>query len=95
MKEILRQEVQKCKEQMESSCYSFGELQLPDKRYYCGWRDCNYKPRQEEIIVFIDNDLLRLFCVKCWNSYLEEEIYTRVKARMVDRLKKTIQEVIK
>lgn len=74
MKEILKQEIQKLKKEMESNCYSTKDWNIPQKNYYCAWTDCYKKPKGEEIIFYVDNEEINMFCVYCWPEYMKEII---------------------
>ena len=40
MREALKQEVKKIKEEMNKNVYSIKHLNLPNKKYYCDWGSC-------------------------------------------------------
>lgn len=91
MKEILRQEVQKLKKEMESNVYNTKDWNLPNKKYYCAWTNCYKKPKREEIIFYVDNESINMFCVYCWPEYMKEIIIDTIRTKT----KKMIYEVWK
>ena len=92
MKEILKQEVKKIKEEMNKNVYSLKDLKLPNKKYYCEWVNCYNKPKKGEIIMYVDSGTLKLLCLKCLNDFMNEEIYDRVKNDLLKEVRKVLKE---
>ena len=92
MREALKQEVKKRKEEMNKNVYSLKDLNLPNKKYYCDWGGCYNKPKKEEIIIYVCTDTLKLLCLKCLNDFMNEEIFDRVKIDLIAEVGKVLKE---
>lgn len=92
MREALKQEIKKIKEEMNKNVYSLKDLNLPNKKYYCDWGGCYNKPKKEEIIIYVYNDTLKLLCLKCLNDFMNEEIFDRVKIDLITEVRKVLKE---
>ena len=92
MREALKQEIKKIKEEMNKNVYSLKDLNLHNKKYYCDWVNCYNKPKKEEIIIYVYNDTLKLLCLKCLNDFMNEEIYDRVKIDLLKEVRKVLKE---
>lgn len=92
MKEILKQEIKKIKEEMNKNVYSLKDLKLPNKKYYCDWGGCDNKPKKEEIIIYVCNNTLQLLCLKCLNDFMNDEIIDRVKIDLIAEVRKVLKE---
>ena len=73
MREALKQEVKKIKEEMKKNVYSLKDLNIPNKKYYCDWVNCYKKPQKEEII--ISQNAFEKYLGK----YIETKEYQKVK----------------
>ena len=86
MREALKQEVKKIKEEMNKNVYSLKDLNLPNKKYYCGWSNCWNKAKREDIIFYVDNETINMFCKKCWPEYIKDYIIDKLKRETTDML---------
>lgn len=92
MREALKQEIKKIKEEMNKNVYSLKDLNLPNNKYYCDWGSCYNKTKKEEVIIYVYNDTLKLLCLKCLNDFMNEEIFDRVKIDLIAEVRKILKE---
>ena len=86
MKEILKQEVQKLKKEMESNVYNTKDWNIPNKKYYCGWSNCWNKAKRDDIIFYVENETINMFCKKCWPDYMKDYIIDKLKRETTETL---------
>lgn len=86
MKEILKQEVQKLKKQMESNVYDLKSLNLPNEKYFCSNSSCWRSPKPENIRLFKEGKTIDIYCVNCLQEYMKEQIISKIKVELINML---------
>lgn len=86
MKEIIREKIKELKKEMESNVYNTNDWKIPNKKYYCGRSSCWNKPKREDIIFYVKNGTINMFCKKCWPEYMKVYIIDKLKIETTDTL---------
>lgn len=86
MKEIIREKIKELKKEMESNVYNTKDWNIPNNKYYCGWSNCWKKVKREEIIFYVENETINMFCKHCWPEYMKDYIIDKLKRETSETL---------